>query len=377
MSIKTKVPVSEELVTAFTNAKSSNIRLFKVIINNEQFQLAHSEVASGTASIDFKKVAPLLTPTDPCIILYREKDFGLPAPWILIDFVPDESPVNLRMLYASSKASLKEALGRNLFGKNKEFSTIDEVQWKNVQLSDLLTNVDPKPWSQREISIQELDTQESISRKEYVSNPPTQPSGFQTIKLPLTSNAEQALNKLKSKEINWVQLTLNDKFDTIDSVTTKTVRENELSENIDFSTPQFYIYELTGNVILIYCCPDEGTNIRNRMVYSTCKSSLAESIRLMGITVVKKFDIRTKDEVNIENLRNETSRKVALRFTPTKEMLRGTSNFEEKNSNIKSRLSKQMEPQQGGVQTAFRIMTGDGSPKLPKGVVLPPPGAYC
>jgi len=68
---------------------------------------------------------------------------------------------------------------------------------------------------------------------------------------------------------------------------------------------------------------------------------------------------------------------VALRFTPTKEMLRGTNNFEDKNSNIKSRFSKQMEPQQGGVQTAFRIMTGDGSPKLPKGVVLPPPGAYC
>jgi len=371
MSLKTKVPVSEDLLQAFQNARDNNIRYFKVVINNEQFELEISEVQSGTSSIDFKLVQPVLNDTDPCIILYREKDFQLPSPWVLIVYVPDIAPVNLKMLYASGKGSLKDGLGRNLFGKNKEFSTLDEVVWKNIQMNDIMT--DPKPWSQREISLSELEEQENVSRREQMDNPQTQPSGFNTVRMPLTNNTEQALRSLSSRQVNWVQLTLGDNYEQIDTVLTKTISDNELAQNIDFSQPQFYLFDLGGNIILIYCCPDEGTNIRNRMVYSTCKAGLAEQIRSFGISVVKKFDIRSRDEVNITNLRNETSRKVALRFTPTTEMIRGTTTKrnEDRNSiNVRSKLTDNNQPE-GGIQ---KIMGGGG--KLPKGVVLPPPGAY-
>jgi len=334
--------------------------------------LDSQEVQSGTASIDFKKVPSVLNDSDPCIILYREKDFNLPAPWVLIVFVPDVAPVNLKMLYASGKGSLKDGLGRNLFGKNKEFSTIDEVVWKNVQFDDTV-NDSPKPWSQRETTLKELEEQENQSRIEHMESPQTQPSGFQSVRMPLTNSAEQALRSLSSKQINWVQLTLGDNFDQIDCVISRTISDNDLADNIDFSQPQFYLYDLTGNIILIYCCPDEGTNIRNRMVYSTCKAGLADQIRSFGISVVKKFDIRSREEINIQNLRSETSRKVALRFSPSTEMLRGVNNRnnEDRNSNVKSRLS--MSPESNG--EIQKIM--GGGKKLPKGVVLPPPGAYC
>jgi len=291
----------------------------------------------------------------------------------LIVYVPDVAPVNLKMLYASSKGSLKDGLGRNLFGKNKEFSTLDEVVWKNIQMNDIMTN-DPKPWSQREITLSELEEQENMSRRELMDNPQTQPSGFNTVRMPLTNSTEQALRSLSSRQVNWIQLTLGDNYEQIDTVLSKTISDNELAQNIDFSQPQFYLYDLGGNIILIYCCPDEGTNIRNRMVYSTCKAGLAEQIRSFGISVVKKFDIRSRDEVNITNLRNETSRKVALRFTPTTEMLRGTGSNrnEDRNSvNVRSKLTNNQQTEGVNIQ---KIMGGGG--KLPKGVVIPPPGAY-
>jgi len=80
MSLKTKVPVSEELLSTFQSARDNNIRFFKVAINNEQFELVSSEQQSGTSSIDFKLVAPVLNDTDPCIVLYREKIFNFHHP---------------------------------------------------------------------------------------------------------------------------------------------------------------------------------------------------------------------------------------------------------------------------------------------------------
>jgi len=282
---------------------------------------------------------------------------------------------------------LKDTLGKNNFGRTKEFSTVDEVTWINLQINDL--NTDTKPWSQREISLQELDQQELQTRKDYQDNPQTEPSGFGSVRLPLTSHTEDELRKLCSKQVNWVQLTLGENFEQIDTVCSKTISENDIADNIDFTQPQFYLYDLNGSIILIYCCPDEGTNVKNRMVYSTCKAGLSEQIKSTGVTVVKKFDVRTREEANIRNLTEETNRRTSMRFKPTKEMLKGLGNQnysygEESeygettsNSNIKSKLNRDS-PQEGGVQTAFRIMkgSGGGSPKLPKGVVIPPPGAY-
>jgi len=339
--------------------------------------VSHEE-QSGTSSIDFKRVQPLLNDSEPCIILYRDKEFTLPTPWIIVAFVPDNADVNQKMLYASSKTALKEYLGKNNFSKVKEFSTIDEVTWKNVQTVDLQSSSnDTKPWSQREVVIKDLDVQENVARKEYAESNNNQPSGFTQVRLPLTPSAEQALTKLRSRQVCWVQLTLGDNFDSIDCVDTKTnVNENDLANNIDFTQPQFYLYELSGSIILIYCCPEEGSNIKNRMVYSTCKAPLAQQVKEFGVALVKKFDIRSKDEINISNMRSETARKTATQFRPPPNMIRGTANVDfdgDVNANIRSKFLTNEAPQ----GTAYHITGGSGSQKLPKGVVLPPPGAYC
>ena len=41
-------------------------------------------------------------------------------------------------------------------------------------------------------------------------------------------------------------------------------------------------------VYQIYCCPEKGPTIKNKMVYSTCKSTLAETILTYGFSDVKK-----------------------------------------------------------------------------------------
>jgi len=392
MSLKTNLHVSENLKNAFQNARDEGTRHIKVQIKDETFNLVSSEVQSGTSSIDFKKVPTLINANEPCIVLYRDKEFTLPAPWIMIVYIPDSADVNSRMLYSASKVALRDYLGKNSFSKIKDFSSADEVTWAKVQTVDIAN--DSKPWSQREITILELNQQENQARNEFTERLNLDPtdvhtSGYSPIVLPLTEKTKQALNRLRSKQINWIQLTLGDEYDKIDTVTEKTVGENDLVNNITFQEPQFYLYNLNGNVILIYCCPDDNTNIKNRMVYSTCKATLADQIRQAGVPVVKKFDVRTKEEVNIQNLKEETARKASVNFRATDSILRSGINpnkmtgrnarspppdDDDSNANIKSKLFTN-DPPQGG--SSYMLNPEKSPKKLPKGVVMPPPGAYC
>jgi len=227
-------------------------------------------------------------------------------------------------------------------------------------------------------------------------------SGFSQVTFPLTPAAEEAIRALDVGTHNWVQLALNNPPTQIDVVSTKTLSSGELLEAVHPVDPQFYLYNKEGTIVLIYCCPDKvseggfSQTIKNRMVYSTCKASCAESIKALGIANIKKFDIRDPSELTEENLTAHLSTKVAALFsgselkgsqrntsTPTRNQ--GFDNSPYRPAAVYNRpgyspphevnsASKQRQPLAGSLAG---LMAATGTAKLPKGVVLPPKGAYC
>jgi len=395
-------------------------------------ELVSEGKSSGSTSVDFNNLKTVLVPKEACFIVFRAKESFESGPWALVSFIPDEIPVSDRMVYSSSIARVKEVFGFDNFGEDRRFGDIDEVNWSNVRntttttpttttttssssssSSSTTTSNTDKPWSARELATQELDKGEMQARKEYEQG--KQAPGIHALNIPLTPEAEKALTDLKEKRVNWVQLSIDSEGKSMTVVVAKQVSP-PLSSLVDPKEPQFYIYDRNGTIALIYACSDNSP-VKHRMIYPTSKAALADKLKSMGMTSVKKLDIREPNELTDQALLDMERRSSSGVFKPDENVLRGKSSsssnmnysstggrqfnsneFDKNkpvfnrpgftassssgsgsgeyvsNSNIKSKTSKQ-----GEAPSALRVLTGNNGQdkRKPKGIVIPPEGAYC
>ncbi len=126
MSTQTGIRPDQQLSEFFGQCRSGLTRLIKVKIENEAMVLDRAVEARGTWQQDWDQaVLPMLDRGEPCYLLYRmDEKTGGGYQWLLISWSPDESKVRHKMLYASSKATLKMEFGGgqikdDLFGNVK------------------------------------------------------------------------------------------------------------------------------------------------------------------------------------------------------------------------------------------------------------------
>jgi twinfilin-like protein len=83
-----------------------------------------SQPISGNWEEDFSGVAAQLEATEPCYILYRlDSTNNLGFEWVLVTYVPDKAKVRAKMVYSSTKASLKMSLGGGRFSQEIHATT--------------------------------------------------------------------------------------------------------------------------------------------------------------------------------------------------------------------------------------------------------------
>jgi len=104
--------------------------------------------------------------------------------------------------------------------------------------------------------------------------------------IPLNDEAGSAVNSFKAGTHNWLELTIDEAGKFLTVTGSKTVSGN-LESNVDAKEPHFYLHTFQGNSVLIYSCPD-GASMKNRMIYPTCKSGLAEQLSANHSLNVKK-----------------------------------------------------------------------------------------
>jgi len=130
---ETHLIVPDELKQAFLNAKKDNVRFFKLKPHEDRFVIDIIEKQQATASIDFKKIPEVLD-DGPCVFLYRDREFSLPSPWLIIVFSPENMSTEMQESFISSCLALKNTIGSTFFQKEKEFRKKDDFQWRNLQL---------------------------------------------------------------------------------------------------------------------------------------------------------------------------------------------------------------------------------------------------
>lgn len=253
-----------------------------------------------------KHVIPLIEENQPCYILYRlDNKNSLGYEWLFISWSPDSAPVRQKMLYASTKATLKQEFGSSqikeeLHGTIMSDITLDGYKRhkKNVAA--------PAPLSMREEELQEIkkteiNTEISISTKQQTLGGVT---------FPITEATKQAILDMVRGSYNYLQLKIDIPEETIHLVSAENITLENLPSKVPSDTARYHLYlfkhthegDYIENIVFIYSMPGYNCSVKERMLYSSCKNPLTETIANLGLEVIKKIEIDSGSELTEEFL---------------------------------------------------------------------------
>merc|ERR1739844_802757 len=212
MSTQTGIKANQELNDFFAKCKEDNsrskYRMIKVVISNEELSLDISKETSGDWKQDWDKmVLRSIETNEPCYLFYRldDKD-GEAYRWVLISWSPDSASVRSKMLYASTKASLKKEFGGthvydDLYGNVKE----------DISLSGYEKHVKHEASSREDMMTREEKEREEVRKAEsnVEVSVDTKQNHMSGLAFPLTDASIEAIQNFKSSVTDYVQLSID------------------------------------------------------------------------------------------------------------------------------------------------------------------------
>ncbi|XP_005993241.1 twinfilin-1 [Latimeria chalumnae] len=311
MSHQTGIQAAEDVKDVFARARNGDYRLLKLVIENEQLNLGASRKPSTYWDQEYDSfVLPLLEDKQPSYILYRlDSKNAQGYEWIFIAWSPDYSPVRQKMLYAATRATLKKEFGGGYI-KHEIFGTVkDDVSLSGYQ-KYLSSQTAPAPLTAaeeelRQIKLNEVKTEINVDSKHQT---------LQGVMFPLQKDAFQALKNLKDRKLNYVQLKIDLQNETINLSSTVHTETKDLPNRIpkDAARYHFFLYKhphegsYLESIVFIYSMPGYSCSIRERMLYSSCKSPLIDVLeRELSMEIIKKIEIDNGDELTADFLYEE------------------------------------------------------------------------
>ncbi|XP_055105752.2 twinfilin-1 isoform X2 [Symphalangus syndactylus] len=311
MSHQTGIQASEDVKEIFARARNGKYRLLKISIENEQLVIGSYSQPSDSWDKDYDSfVLPLLEDKQPCYILFRlDSQNAQGYEWIFIAWSPDHSHVRQKMLYAATRATLKKEFGGGHI-KDEVFGTVKEDVSLHGYKKYLLSQSSPAPLTAaeeelRQIKINEVQTDVGVDTKHQT---------LQGVAFPISREAFQALEKLNNRQLNYVQLEIDIKNEIIILANTTSTELKDLPKRIpkDSARYHFFLYkhshegDYLESIVFIYSMPGYTCSIRERMLYSSCKSPLLEIVeRQLQMDVIRKIEIDNGDELTADFLYEE------------------------------------------------------------------------
>ncbi|XP_074125568.1 twinfilin-1 [Sminthopsis crassicaudata] len=311
MSHQTGIQASEDVKDIFARARNGKYRLLKISIEDEQLVVGSSSQPAETWDKDYDSfILPLLEEKQPCYILFRlDSQNAQGYEWIFIAWSPDYSHVRQKMLYAATRATLKKEFGGGHI-KDELFGTMKEDVSLSGYKKYLISQSSPAPLTAaeeelRQIKINEVQTDVGVDTKHQT---------LQGVAFPITGEALQALEKLNNRQINYVQLEIDIKNEVIILANTTNTELRDLPKRIpkDSARYHFFLYkhshegDYLESIVFIYSMPGYTCSIRERMLYSSCKSPLLEIVaRKLHMDVIRKIEIDNGDELTADFLYEE------------------------------------------------------------------------
>eukprot|EP00033_Pygsuia_biforma_P000634 GCRY01000749.1.p1 GENE.GCRY01000749.1~~GCRY01000749.1.p1 ORF type:complete len:333 (+),score=57.87 GCRY01000749.1:143-1141(+) len=304
MSAQSGISVDEQLLESFNSMRlNGGKRLLKVNIVDEKMIECDACDEVSDFQADFDKTGDYLEDQEPCYLIYRtDKKGDQGFDFVLLAYVPDVAKVRKKMLYASSREALKRELGKSYFVE-EIYGTVKG----DFTLEGYLKHMEHQ---QQEAPLTE---QEEIHKEtRVVMGTLSGESSFATVQFPLTPEAESALDKIKNKEINFIQLVVNQETENIDFVEERTAEAGNLQSLVNQKDPRFYFFNYAHNhegedlnsCILILCVPDKSP-IKSRMTYATVKMYLMELCATLEIAIDLKLEIFNIADLTEEHILEE------------------------------------------------------------------------
>ena len=204
MSHQSGIKSNKELREFFAKAKEGNIRMFKVVINNtEQLELATSEnIKSPKFETDYNElILGNIDSKSPCYFFYRlDDETNTGHTWLFITWSPDFAIVKQKMLYASTRSTLKQEFGAGQI-KDELFGTSKEDIMLEGYLKHVTSQSAPQPLTNREEEIEEIRKNMNLTS----INVDTKYKTLQGVMFPVVREGLEKLEMFKGGLYNYLR----------------------------------------------------------------------------------------------------------------------------------------------------------------------------
>ncbi|KAI1278816.1 Twinfilin-2 [Halotydeus destructor] len=328
MSHQTGIQFSDELRAFVNKCKSTaKSRVIKIAIKDEQLALDEHNEPDGKWQEDYGKLVPkLLFDKQPCYVLFRldTKNSSSQFDWLLITWSPEGSPVREKMLYASTKASLKKEFGNGSISYDFFVCTAEEASLPSFEAH--MTRKQAEESGEQDESLltaQERDLALVKSQEALTSSINKSNRTLPGVEFPISEEGINALFDLKDGLISYLQLAIDSQQEVIHLEKKESHKEfdiKDMASKVPGNSPRYHLilWPHTHNglfhksTIFVYSVPSSNCTVKEKMLYSTCKSALLMAIQdRVGIELAKKIECDDASELTVDFFLDELHPKEA------------------------------------------------------------------
>jgi len=300
-STSTLLVSNKDLLENFTKIQSEDNFGFlqiKIDFDANSFQLIKNENKKANENETWKAIQALLE--DKNHSYFITCDPINPKLYIIIHFSPDSASVKQRMLYASSRATLKAQLGSSYFSDDYHISRKEECNINILkEQRDLNKRIDYRNESEIAKAIGNQNTAPKSVRGQVVN----------TLAIQMTDAGIKAIESYKTKQTKCVFLSLTEDNQAIQGEEQKAQNIDEIKELIPENEPRFVLFLYSKSTeknseprqIFGYYCPEKG-NRKLKFTYSMCKTNVIQYCKQQQIDFFAKVEIGDLSEISSEFL---------------------------------------------------------------------------
>jgi len=305
MSAASGVEVKEELRKQFADAcTNDSIGFLKITIEADTFKQTGKGAHTGTKLGNLAEIAKVLEARKPAYVATKTEE---KEKWMLVFYMPDDSPVRDRMVYASSMQSLKLGLGAAKFGTDftirdrKECSaTAYEESKAKVNEEDLLT----------------MEERMGMRSESHISmsTDTVKMSGMSDLPMKVSDEAKASIAALVAGSISTVVLSLDSATEVMGRVAQGNLTLADVVRNLPAREPRYAVFRFTHDhpetkeaaapIVFLYYCPDLA-GPRLKMFYSSCKGMAVKLCEKCGLVINKQVETSVATELSATYMMDE------------------------------------------------------------------------
>ena len=206
-------------------------------------------------------IKPLIEENQPAYILYRlDSKSDSAYDWLFISWSPDTAPIRQKMLYASTKATLKQEFGSASIKEELHGTVPEDISLEGYH-KHKRNDAAPAPLTTAEEELAEL--KKTTIHTDYSVE--TRHQTLSGVAFPVTEEAEQAITDLGKGMYEYVQLKIDIEEEKIHLVTAGEVSLDKLPTKVPSDSARYHLYnfkhthegdfmECIGNFLFLNVC---------------------------------------------------------------------------------------------------------------------------